>query len=73
MVIQNLRDKYINKKFVMASKPEQTIMIIDLDELYMTVKIIKDRYIAGDIIKYPLSALPVLVEVPEQDECDILM
>lgn len=72
MAIQNLRDEYINKKFVMGNNPEQTILIIDLDELYMTVKVIKGRCIAGDILRYPLTALPVLIEVQEQDKCDIL-
>lgn len=74
MNIDYLREKYVNKEFMIISNTERTVLVVDIDELYMTVKVTKNRYsrqncvgyyfpYTDDIVKYPLTALPVMYEV----------
>jgi len=76
MDIQGLKEKYMNKKFVIITNTERTVLVTDIDELYMTVKVIKNRYgrqncvgnyfpYVDDVVKYPLTALPIMYEVSE--------
>ena len=76
MDIQGLKEKYMNKKFVIITNTERTVLVTDIDELYMTVKVIKNRYgrqncvgnyfpYIDDVVKYPLTALPIMYEVSE--------
>ena len=76
MDIQGLKEKYMNKEFVIITNTERTVLVIDIDELYMTVKVIKNRYsrqncvgnyfpYVDDVVKYPLTALPIMYEVSE--------
>ena len=76
MHINNVREKYINKEFTIITDTERTVLVIDIDELYMTVKVTKNRYsrqncvgnyfpYVDDIVKYPLTALPVMYEMSE--------
>lgn len=69
----NLKEKYINKEFVIIDNAERTVLVTDIDKLYMTVKVVENNYsrqncvgnffpYVGDIIKYPLTALPVMYE-----------
>lgn len=71
-------DIYLNKEFVIITNTERTVLITDIDEFYMTVKVTKNRYgrqncvgnyfpYEDDIVKYPLTSLPVMYEEPEQD------
>lgn len=74
--IKELREKYMNKEFVIITNTERTVLVTDIDEFYMTVKVTKNRYsrqncvgnyfpYVNDIVKYPLTALPVMYEVSE--------
>lgn len=74
MNIKEMKEKYVNKEFVIVSNTERTILITDVDDFYMTAKVIKNRYsrnncvgnyfpYVDDIIKYPLTSLPVMFEV----------
>lgn len=74
--ISDLRKKYMNKEFVIITNTERTVLVTDIDELYMTVKVTKNRYsrqncvgnyfpYVDDIVKYPLTALPVMFKVSE--------
>ncbi len=74
--INGLREKYINKEFMIITNTERTVVVTDIDEFYMTVKVTKNRYsrqncvgdyfpYVDDIVKYPLTALPVMYEVSE--------
>lgn len=76
MNINGLREKYINKEFMIITNTERTVVVTDIDEFYMTVKVTKNRYsrqncvgdyfpYVDDIVKYPLTALPVMYEVSE--------
>lgn len=76
MDIQGLKEKYMNKEFVIITNTERTVLVTDIDELYMTVKVIKNRYgrqncvgnyfpYVDDVVKYPLTALPIMYEVSE--------
>ena len=76
MNIKGLREKYVNKEFVIIGNTERTVLVTDLDEFYMTVKVTKNRYsrnncvgnyfpYVDDVVKYPLTALPVMFEVAE--------
>ena len=78
MHINNVREKYINKEFTIITDTERTVLVIDIDELYMTVKVTKNRYgrnncvgnyfpYVDDIVKYPITALPVMYEISEED------
>ena len=76
MDIQGLKEKYMNKEFIIITNTERTVLVTDIDELYMTVKVIKNRYgrqncvgnyfpYVDDVVKYPLTALPIMYEVSE--------
>ena len=76
MNINDLREKYMNKEFVIITNTERTVLVTDIDECYMTVKVTKNRYsrqncvgnyfpYVDDIVKYPLTALPVMYEMSE--------
>ena len=76
MDIQGLREKYMDKEFVIITNTERTVLVTDIDEFYMTVKVIKNRYgrqncvgnyfpYVDDVVKYPLTALPIMYEVSE--------
>ena len=76
MNIRILKEKYVNKEFVIISNTDRTVLVTDIDELYMTDKVTKNQYgrqncvgnyfpYVGDIIKYPLTALPIMYEVTE--------
>lgn len=76
MDIKELKEKYIGKEFVIITNTERTVLVTDVDEFYMTVKVIKSRYsrqncvgnyfpYVDDIVKYPLTSLPILFEVSE--------
>lgn len=76
MDIQGLKEKYIGKEFVIIGNTERTVLVTDIDEFYMTVKVTKNRYSRGncvgnyfpyvdDVVKYPLTALPIMFEVSE--------
>ena len=78
MDIKNLREKYVNKEFVIITKTYCTVLVTDIDELYMTVKVTSNKYArqncvgdyfpyVDDIVKYPLTALPVMYEPSEQN------
>lgn len=75
--INILKEKYINKEFVIIGNTERTVLVIDIDDFYMTVKVIKNRYgrnncvgnyfpYVDDIVRYPLTALPIMYEVSKQ-------
>ena len=75
-MIESLRKKYLNKEFVIIGNTERTVLVIDIDDFYMTVRVIKNKYsrdncvgnyfpYVNDIIKYPLAALPVMFEVSD--------
>lgn len=77
MDIQGLKEKYMNKEFVIITNTERTVLVTDIDELYMTVKVIKNRYsrqncvgnyfpYVDDVVKYPLTALPIMYEELEE-------
>lgn len=76
MNIAELRDKYLGKEFVIITNTERTVIVTDVDEFYMTVKVTKNRYsrqncvgnyfpYVDDVVKYPLTALPVMFLVAE--------
>ena len=76
MDIKGLREKYVGKEFVIVTNTERTVLVTDVDEFYMTVKVTKNRYsrqncvgnyfpYVDDVVKYPLTALPVMFEVAE--------
>lgn len=76
MNINSLREKYMNKEFTIITNTERIVLVTDIDEFYMTVKVTKNRYnrqncvgnyfpYVDDIVKYPLTALPVMYEVSE--------
>lgn len=76
MNIENLRKKYVGKEFVTIGDTKRTVLITDIDELYMTVKVTKNRYdrmnctgdyfpYEDDIVKYPLTSLPVMYDIAE--------
>lgn len=76
MNINYFRDKYMNKEFMIITNTERTVLVIDIDDFYMTVKVTKNKYsrqncignyfpYVDDIVKYPLTALPVMYEVSE--------
>ena len=76
MDIKGLREKYVGKEFVIVTNTERTVLVTDVDEFYMTVKVTKNRYsrqncvgnyfpYVDDVVKYPLTALPVIFEVAE--------
>ena len=76
MDIQGLKEKYMNKEFVIITNTERTVLVTDIDEFYMTVQVIKNRYgrqncvgnyfpYVDDVVKYPLTALPIMYEVSE--------
>lgn len=75
-MVKSLIQKYLNKEFVIIGNTERTVLVIDIDDFYMTVKVIKNKYsrencvgnyfpYADDIIKYPLTALSVMFEVAD--------
>ena len=35
--IKELREKYMNKEFVIITNTERTVLVTDIDEFYMTV------------------------------------
>lgn len=76
MNITELREKYLDKEFLIITNTERTVVVTDVDTFYMTVKVIKNRYsrqncvgnyfpYVDDIVKYPLTALPVMYQVAE--------
>ena len=76
MNIKSLKDKYVNKEFVIIGNTERTVLVTDVDEFYMSVKVIKNRYsrincvgdyfpYVNDVVRYPLTALPIMYEVEE--------
>lgn len=76
MNIKEMKEKYLNKEFVIVGNTERTVLITDIDDFYMTAKVIKNRYgrnncvgnyfpYVDDIVKYPLTSLPVMFEVAE--------
>lgn len=76
MDINKLREKYIDKAFIIITNTERTVLVTDIDEFYMTVKVTKNKYsrqncignyfpYVNDIIKYPLTALPVMYKISE--------
>ena len=76
MDIKGLKEKYVGKEFVIITNTERTVLVTDIDEFYMTVKVTKNRYgrmncvgdyfpYVDDVVKYPLTALPVMFEVAE--------
>ena len=76
MNINSLREKYMNNEFTIITNTERIVLVIDIDEFYMTVKVTKNKYsrqncvgnyfpYVDDIVKYPLTALPVMYEVSE--------
>ena len=76
MDIKGLREKYVNKEFVIIGNTERTVLVTDVDEFYMTVKVTKNRYsrqncvgnyfpYVDDVVKYPLTALPVMFKIVE--------
>ena len=64
MNIETLKQKYLNKQFTIGSKSTPPAIITDIDELYMTVKVLQD----GKITRYPLTALPVLHDIPPKPD-----
>lgn len=71
MNLEQLREKYLNKELLIIGNTERTVVVTDIDEIYMTVKVVKNRYARNncvgnyfpyvdDIVKYPLTALPVM-------------
>ena len=71
MNLEQLREKYLNKELLIIGNTERTVVVTDIDEIYMTVKVVKNRYTRNncvgnyfpyvdDIVKYPLTALPVM-------------
>ena len=79
MNIAELREKYVGKEFVIITNTERTVVVTDVDEFYMTVKVTKNRYsrqncvgnyfpYVDDVVKYPLTALPVMYQVAEQGD-----
>lgn len=76
MNINSLREKYMNKEFMIITNTERIVLVTDIDEFYTTVKVTKNRYsrqncvgnyfpYVDDIVKYPLTALLVMYEVSE--------
>lgn len=76
MDIQGLKEKYIGKEFVIITNTERTVLVTDIDELYMTVKVTKNKYkrmncvgnyfpYEDDMVRYPLTELPIMFEVSE--------
>lgn len=76
MNITELREKYLDKEFLIITNTERTVVVTDVDTFYMAVKVIKNRYsrqncvgnyfpYVDDIVKYPLTALPVMYQVAE--------
>ena len=76
MDIDKLREKYIDKAFIIITNTERMVLVTDIDEFYMTVKVTKNKYsrqncignyfpYVNDIIKYPLTALPVMYKISE--------
>lgn len=76
MNITELREKYVGKEFLIITNTERTVVVTDVDEFYMTVKVTKNRYgrancvgdyfpYVDDVVKYPLTALPVMYQVAE--------
>lgn len=76
MNITELREKYLDKEFLIITNTERAVVVTDVDTFYMTVKVIKNRYsrqncvgnyfpYVDDIVKYPLTALPVMYQVAE--------
>jgi len=74
MDIKGLKEKYVGKEFVIITNTERTVLVTDVDEFYMTVKVTKNRYsrencvgnyfpYVDDFVKYPLTSLPVMFEV----------
>ena len=60
MNIEILKQKYLNKQFKIGSKSTPPVIITDIDELYMTVKDLQ----SSKITRYPLTALPVMYDIP---------
>ena len=63
MNINSLREKYMNKEFMIITNTERIVLVTDIDEFYMTVKVTKNRYsrqncvgnyfpYVDDIVKY---------------------
>ena len=52
MNIDYLREKYVNKEFMIISNTERTVLVVDIDELYMTVKVTKNRYSRQNCVGY---------------------
>lgn len=76
MNIAELREKYVGKEFVIITNTERTVVVTDVDEFYMTVKVTKNRYsrqncignyfpYVDDVVRYPLTALPVMYQPAE--------
>lgn len=76
MNIAELREKYLGKEFLIITNTERTVVVTDVDEFYMTVKVTKNKYgrlncvgdyfpYVDDVVKYPLTALPVMYQVAE--------
>lgn len=74
-----LKKEYIGKEFLVIGNTERTVSVLNVDSLYLTVKVVKNKYsrqncignyfpYVGDIVKYPLTALPVLFKVAEEDQ-----
>lgn len=79
MNINDMREKYLNKEFIIITNTERTVVVTDIDEFYMTVKVVKNKYgkhncvgnyfpYVDDIIKYPLTALPIMYKASRCDE-----
>lgn len=76
MDIKGLKEKYVGKEFLIITNTERTVLVTDVDEFYMTVKVTKNRYsrmncvgnyfpYVDDVVKYPLTSLPMMFEVAE--------
>lgn len=44
MNINYFRDKYMNKEFMIITNTERTVLVTDIDDFYMTVKVTKNKY-----------------------------
>lgn len=72
----DIRSHVCSNQSLQITNTERTVLVTDIDEFYMTVKVTKNRYsrqncvgnyfpYVNDIVKYPLTALPVMYEVSE--------
>lgn len=69
MNIEKLKEIYVGKEYVTVTDTKRNVLVIDIDELFMTVKVTENRYArvncvgnyfpyVNDVIKYPLTNLP---------------